>query len=405
MVRRESRLDEARSPLPGAASAASAAASAAAREAAARARGSERRAEAGRQVRDPERAGTGAQIPGRADPVDRALVVQRLGHQEMGALEHALGDPERDPVDEVALPELERRGRRLLQAGEVREVAAERLPALGLGLAGGRPAAPERRFRGREDERGRVRGRAEAQRDPDYVAPARRGRAEPVDPGRQQHDREPGEDEERDPEDGEASAREPALRVDRVVDGLLEVGEALAVAAAVGLDALAELAQPVLAAREHRVDHLGYGRLEPRQRNARVPESELEVRDVLVAQAAPELALGRDRRRLVATAADQVEQRGRELVRARLRLLRDERWDKSGLGLGRRRLLVLAVVARRPLTPVEPPHASDEQERRRLSEDEQDQDRAPRMALGAVDPLAVVLVRALRSGFLGDDLR
>ena len=57
-----------------------------------------------------------------------------LGHVELRALEDALGDPERDPVDEVPLPQLERRGRGLLQPREVREVAAERLPALGLGL-------------------------------------------------------------------------------------------------------------------------------------------------------------------------------------------------------------------------------------------------------------------------------
>ena len=58
--------------------------------------------------------------------------MQCLGHVELRALEHALGDPERDPVDEVALPQFERRGRRLLQTREVGEVAAERLPALGL---------------------------------------------------------------------------------------------------------------------------------------------------------------------------------------------------------------------------------------------------------------------------------
>ena len=70
------------------------------------------------------------------DPVERARLRERLGHVQLRALQHALGDPERDPVDEVALPELERRGRRHVEAREVGQVAAERLPALGLGLRG-----------------------------------------------------------------------------------------------------------------------------------------------------------------------------------------------------------------------------------------------------------------------------
>src|SRR4029077_607984 len=81
--------------------------------ASARARRRQRRAEPGREVADRQRARPRAEVAGRADPEDRALVVQFLGHVQVGALEHALRDPERDPVDEEALPELERRGRRL----------------------------------------------------------------------------------------------------------------------------------------------------------------------------------------------------------------------------------------------------------------------------------------------------
>ena len=51
------------------------------------------------------------------------------GHQQLRALQHALGDPERDPVDEEALPELEGRGRRLAETREVHEVAAESAPS------------------------------------------------------------------------------------------------------------------------------------------------------------------------------------------------------------------------------------------------------------------------------------
>ena len=131
---------------PGAAASTAAAATAAAREAAAGRAGagrgrSERRAEARREVADAERARPGAEVAVRADPVDASS--PRAAPRACGAapLEHALGDPERDPVDEVALPELERGRRRVAEPREVGEVAAERLPALGLDLDRRRCAA------------------------------------------------------------------------------------------------------------------------------------------------------------------------------------------------------------------------------------------------------------------------
>ena len=78
--------------------------------------------------------------------------MERLRHVQLRALQHALGDSERDAVDEVALPERERRGRRFLQAREVGEVAPERLPALCLLLSGLRATAPGAAV---EDERPR----------------------------------------------------------------------------------------------------------------------------------------------------------------------------------------------------------------------------------------------------------
>ena len=97
---------------------------------------------------------------------------------QVRALQDALRDPEGDAVDEVALPELERGGRRLLEAREVRQVAAERLPALGLGLAGLRPAPPERRLRALRSARAMAFADcAASERDEHDVAPAgRRGR-------------------------------------------------------------------------------------------------------------------------------------------------------------------------------------------------------------------------------------
>ena len=61
-------------------------------------------------------------------------VCKRLGHMDVRTLKNSLGDAERDPVDEVPLPQLERRRRRFLEAGEVGEVTTEGVPALGLDL-------------------------------------------------------------------------------------------------------------------------------------------------------------------------------------------------------------------------------------------------------------------------------
>ena len=110
-----------------------------------RARRRERRAEAGGEIADPERGGAAAEIAARRDPVHRRRGRHRLGHGEVRGLEHALGDAERDPVDEQLLPERKRRRRRLLQPREVGQVAAERRPALGLELGLGRAPPPQPR--------------------------------------------------------------------------------------------------------------------------------------------------------------------------------------------------------------------------------------------------------------------
>ena len=46
--------------------------------------------------------------------------MERLGHVQVRALQDAFGDSERDAVDEVALPELERGRGRVLEARESR---------------------------------------------------------------------------------------------------------------------------------------------------------------------------------------------------------------------------------------------------------------------------------------------
>ena len=120
-------------------------------------------AEAGREVTNREARRSRPEVGRRRDPVDRARVVDRFWHVDVCGLEHPLGDPERDPVHEIALPQLERGRRRLLETREVREVPPESCPALRFGLGTRRPPAPQATG---EDERSgeedRVHEQAEA---------------------------------------------------------------------------------------------------------------------------------------------------------------------------------------------------------------------------------------------------
>ena len=146
-------------------------------------------------------------------------------------------------------------------------------------------------------------------------------------------------------------------------DSRLEGREALRVRSPVVLDPVAEEREALRPLGEDGVDDLGDRRLERLDRRFDVAERELEIRDLLGLEAAPDLPLGRHRLGAVAAAADQVEQRRRELERTRRAALGEQRRDERGLGLGRRLLLVLAVVAtsrargRRPARPGRSPAA------------------------------------------------
>ena len=120
------------------------------------------------------------------------------------------------------------------------------------------------------------------------------------------------------------------------------------VARPLGFDSVSEPREPFRAADEDVVDDLCDGRLECLHRRLDIVERELEIGDLLRLQPAPDPPLGRDGLRAIAPASDQVEERRRELERPRRSSLREERGNESRLRLGRRLLLVLAVVARSP---------------------------------------------------------
>ena len=268
----------------------------------------------------------------RADPVERACRGERLGHVQLRALEDALRDPEGDAVDEVALPELERRRRRDVEAGEVGQVAAERLPALGLGLGLRRAPPPEPTVEGRGDEDGRADEAADAERDRDDAVPGRRDRVVRADPAEQ---RQPAGETEHGcaaEQRGKPDVPEPVPVLHLGVDGGLEGGEALGVPRPVVLDPVAEVREPLGPVGDDRIDDLRDRRLERLHGRLDVAERELEVGDLLRLQAAPDLSLGRHLVGAVAAAPDQVEERRRELERARRASLREQAGTSAGCG-------------------------------------------------------------------------
>ncbi len=103
-------------------------------------------------------------------------------------------------------------------------------------------------------------------------------------------------------------------------------------------------------------------------------------------------------------AADEVEERRRELERARLASLPQEGRHERRLGVGGRLLLVLAVIARLELAPEEPEHECRDQEGRKRPDRKQEQRRSPRARDRIVDALLVALVVAGVGELLARDL-
>ena len=130
------------------------------------------------------------------------------------------------------------------------------------------------------------------------------------------------------------------------------------------LDPVAESREVLRPPVEHAVDDVGDLAL-PRARAAGPYAGESARSDTVSCLRPPQIErsvvvrLGR-----VDALADQVEERRRELVRARLAALAEQRRYERGRRVGRRLLLVLAVVAGSSLASEEPEHGEEDEERR-----------------------------------------
>ena len=132
---------------------------------------------------------------------------------------------------------------------------------------------------------------------------------------------------------------------------------------------------------------------------------QLEVRDLLRAQARPGLLLGRHRLCDVVAAPDEIEERGRELERAGIRALAQERRHDGRRLVRGRLLLVLAVVAGAALASEQEPDDEHHGERRREGEGRERQHRPAEVVSRVRELLAILVVVLGTLRLLGDDLR
>ena len=148
----------------------------------------------------------------------------------------------------------------------------------------------------------------------------------------EQDDREHDQPDQREPERAAAGVDVPLALLDRGRDARLERREPRGVRGPVRRDLLAELAQPLAVGVERR-SRSPRRRAPPTGRAPRSRRPSSGARSATVSCFSPphDLLLGVDGRRLVAAAPDQVEQRGRELVRAGRLVLAEERRDQRGL--------------------------------------------------------------------------
>ena len=102
-------------------------------------------------------------------------------------------------------------------------------------------------------------------------------------------------------------------------------------------------------------------------------------------------------------AADQVEERRRELVRPGLAALTEQGRHERRLGVRRRLLLPLAVVPGSPLAAEEPEHEHDDEERGNRRERGEHEQRAERAVDPLVDAVAILLEVGRVLGLLLDD--
>ena len=139
------------------------------------------------------------------------------------------------------------------------------------------------------------------------------------------------------------------------------------------------------------VEDLGHRLLDDAQLDALVAAREIDVVDLLVAQAGERRLLARDRRHLVAAAAHQLEERRRQLVATGDDALGEQRGHERGREVVRRLVHVLGRRAGRVLAAEAPVGEPAEQRGRHDREGEGGEDPGPRMAQRVLELAAVAL--------------
>ena len=175
---------------------------------------------------------------------------------------------------------------------------------------------------------------------------------------RHSHDEEP---ETREKQHASDCERVPAAGLDRLLDRVSEDAEAKHVLRLL-LEATAEPRKAHGTVSHGIVEDPGHRHLKVGERHASVTTAELKIDPATGGRPVSSLSSG-DRLGVEVAAADEIEQRRRELVRLRRHRATEKRRHEGGGRIGRRSLLVLAVVARPRVGPKEQDDHDEEKDR------------------------------------------
>ena len=257
---------------------------------------------------------------------------------DLCGLEHALGDPEGNPEDQVALPQRQRVRGLVRETGELVEVVAEPFPLLGGGL--NRRAAPAPHRSGHQEHDQGVECECGAGARDEEIAPHEGWVGEPGDAQGQEPSPASRKttNESHFTDDPVIAPEQPLPRL--VADGRFErLGASVEphpVALGQILDRVGDLGERSRPLGGEAVEDLDDGLLDDGQVEALVAAREVDVVDLLVAQAGERRLLARDVGHLVATAPHELEQRRGQLVAAGHDALGEQRrHERRGQVVGR----------------------------------------------------------------------
>ncbi len=273
-------------------------------------------------------------------PVEVGSVGQLLRRMDAGGFQHIVGNPQGDCVHQVLVPQIEGDGGSLVEAAEVLQVAFESLPA------GGQHRSPP----GSLHPTGAAKAEDADDRPVDDEGDDETGHQEgrPAGPGHRRPEGIHGqEDEDEDPHRPSQWSRPATVQqaeTHLLVQGCLFEGVVTpGIGGCVVADLVAELGQGQGTLAQDPAEDLHDRALDGTGGPGGVSQADLQVGDLLAAQAGPGAPLHRHRLGDQGAPADQIEHRGNEVLGADPALPQQSPDQRRGM-VGGRLLFVLAIV-------------------------------------------------------------